>query len=432
MKTMNRSISVNYLARVEGEGGLHIQIDDGQVSAVELRIFEPPRFFEAFLRGRAYHEVPDITARICGICPIAYQISSAQAIEAAFGIQVDGQLRDLRRLIYCGEWIESHVLHIAMLHAPDFLGFASAIEMARKHPDIVKMALRLKQIGNAIVTFLGGREIHPINVCVGGFYKVPSRRELHAALYEQLTEAEALAATLLDWTAGLDFPDFARDYEFVALRHPEEYAIAAGRLVSDRGLDIDIAEFEQHIVETHLPYSTALHAALRERGAYLVGPMARYSLNFDQLPPDVQAAAQAAGLGTTCRNPFQSIVVRAVETLYACGEALRIIEDYAAPDAPALPVAPQAGIGHGCSEAPRGSLYHSYRLDERGIVREARIVPPTAQNQASIEADLHDFVAGRLDTEREQLTWQCEQVVRNYDPCISCSAHFLKLEIEDS
>jgi len=425
-----RTIKVDYLARVEGEGALYVRLKDGVVTDVKLKIFEPPRFFEAFLRGRRYDEVPDITARICGICPIAYQMSSAHAMEDAFGVRVEGPLRALRRLIYCGEWIESHMLHVYMLHAPDFLGYEDAIQMAQDHPELVRRGLQLKKVGNEIVTLLGGREIHPINLRVGGFYRAPTKQELRP-LVEKLEWAREAALETVRWTATLPFPDFEQDYEFVALRHPDEYAITEGRLVSNKGLDIAIREFDAHFEEEHVPYSNALHSRLKGRGAYLVGPLARYNLNFDKLSPPAQEAAREAGLGPECRNPFQSIIVRSVETLYACDEALRLIEAYEVPEQPAVAVEPRAGVGYGCTEAPRGILYHRYRLDEHGIVLDAKIVPPTAQNQKRIEEDLWHVVPQHIGLPSEELTWRCEQAIRNYDPCISCATHFLKLHLEE-
>jgi coenzyme F420-reducing hydrogenase alpha subunit len=427
MKT--KTIKVDYLARVEGEGALYVKIKDKQVAEVKLKIFEPPRFFEAFLRGRNYGEAPDITARICGICPIAYQMSAVHAMEDAFGVKVDGQLRALRRLIYCGEWIESHVLHVYMLHAPDFLGYDDAIQMAKDYPEAVQRGLQLKKIGNEIVTLVGGREIHPINVRVGGFYRVPTKREL-APLAERLKWARQAALETVRWTATLKFPAFEQDYEFVALRHPEEYPFNERRLVSNKGLDIAVQEYENHFAEEHVEHSNALHSVHRERGAYFVGPLARYNLNFDKLTPLAQEAARDAGLGPTCRNPFQSIIVRSVETLYACDEALRIIEAYEMPEKPAMEIQPRAASGHGCTEAPRGILYHRYRLDNHGVILDAKIVPPTSQNQKTIERDLQNFVPKYVHLPQQKLVWQCEQAIRNYDPCISCATHFLKLEIE--
>ncbi len=424
-----KTIKVDYLARVEGEGALYVKIRGDKIMDVKLKIIEPPRFFEAFLRGRMYSEAPDITARICGICPVAYQMSAVHAMEDALGVKVDGQLRALRRLLYCGEWIESHVLHIFMLHAPDFLGYPDSLRMAQDHPEIVKRALQLKKAGNAIVALLGGREIHPVNVRVGGFYRVPSKQEF-AQLADKLKWGRDAALETVRWVAQLPFPDFEQDYEFVALRHPAEYPFNEGRLVSNKGLDITAREYEDHFSEEHVSYSNALHSSLKERGAYFVGPLARYTLNFERLSPLAQEAARATGLGPVCRNPFQSIVVRSVEVLYAFDEALRLIEQYEMPDQPAIELHPYASVGYAITEAPRGILYHRYRLNDEGLILDAKIVPPTSQNQKTIENDLWHYVEQARNLPEEQLTWQCEQAIRNYDPCISCATHFLKLRIE--
>ncbi len=425
----SRTIKVDHLARVEGEGRLYLRIKDGQVVESRFNIFEPPRFFEAFLRGRHFTEAPDITARICGICPVAYQMSAVHAMEQALGVQVTGPLRDLRRLIYCGEWIESHTLHVFLLHAPDFLGYQDGLQMAKDHPDLVKMGLKLKKVGNELVAKLGGREVHPINVRVGGFYRVPTKQEL-LPLAEKLKWARGAALETVRWAARLPFPDFETDYEFVSLSHPQEYPMTEGRLASNRGLDIAVSQYDEHFIEEQAPHSHALHSRLKERGTYFVGPLARYNLNFDRLPALAQDAAREAGLAPVCYNPFQSIIARSVEILFAVEEALRLIENYEAPDRPAVPVEPRAGVGYGCTEAPRGILYHRYRLDDEGLIQEAKIVPPTSQNQKSIEADLVQFVTRNLDLPTDRLTWQCEQVIRNYDPCISCATHCLRLVIE--
>jgi coenzyme F420-reducing hydrogenase alpha subunit len=427
MKT--KTIKVDYLARVEGEGALYVKIKGDKVTDVKLKIFEPPRFFEAFLRGRMFTETPDITARICGICPVAYQMSAVHAMEHALGVTVGGQLRELRRLLYCGEWIESHVLHIYLLHAPDFLGYPDAIRLAQDYPDIVKRGLQMKKAGNAIVSLVGGREVHPVNVRVGGFYKAPSKQEL-GQLAEKLKWGRDAALETVRWTAQLPFPDFEQDYEFVALQHPTEYPFNEGRLVSNKGLDIAVQEYEKHFSEEHVAYSNALHSVLKGRGSYFVGPLARYNLNFDRLSPLAQEAARDAGIGPICQNPFQSIIVRSVEVLYAFDEALRIIDGYEIPDQPAIELHPRAASGSACTEAPRGILYHRYKLNDDGLILDAKIVPPTSQNQKTIENDLRHYVEQAIELPEEQLTWQCEQAIRNYDPCISCATHFLKLHIE--
>ncbi|MGV3532311.1 MAG: Ni/Fe hydrogenase subunit alpha [Chthoniobacteraceae bacterium] len=424
-----RTIKVDYLARVEGEGAMLVKIKDGTVVDVKLKIFEPPRFFEAFLRGRAFTEAPDITARICGICPVAYQMSAVHAMEQACGVRVEGPLRALRRLLYCGEWIESHSLHIYMLHAPDFLGYESAVHLAKDHREVVQRGLQLKKAGNEVLALLGGREVHPINVRVGGFYRVPAKGEL-APLAERLKWAREAALETVRWVAQFPFPDFEQDYEFVALSHPDEYAMNEGRVLSNRGLDIEADEFDTHFTEEHVAYSNALHCVLRDRGAYFVGPMARYALSFDRLAPVAREAATAAGLGPICRNPFQSIIVRSVEVLHACDEALRIIAAYEPPDSPAVEVPPRTATGYAVTEAPRGILYHRYRINAEGIIEDAKIVPPTSQNQKTIESDLWRFVPRYLDLQQEELKWHCEQAIRNYDPCISCATHFLKLNVQ--
>jgi sulfhydrogenase subunit alpha len=301
--------------------------------------------------------------------------------------------------------------------------------MAQDHADVVKMGLRLKKIGNALVTLVGGREIHPINVRVGGFYRAPTQAEL-APLAEELQWARDAAVETVRWVAKLPMPEFEADYEFVSLRHEAEYPFNEGRVVSSKGLDIAVKDYDAHFAEEHVAYSNALQSRLRERGPYFTGPLARYNLNFDRLSPLAQEAAKEAGLGPQVRNPFQSIIVRAVETLYAVGEALRLISAYERPEQPALEAEPRAGVGYGATEAPRGLLYHRYRLDQQGAILDAKIVPPTAQNQKIIEQDLRHFVEQRLDLPDDQLTWQCEQMVRNYDPCISCATHFLKIRLE--
>jgi len=425
-----KTIKVDLLARVEGEGAFKVVVRDDRVIGTEFRIFEPPRFFEAFLRGRDHSEAPDITARICGICPVAYQMSSVQAMEMALGVTIDGPIRDLRRLLYCGEWIESHILHAAMLHAPDFLGYAGAIEMANDgHADTVKLALEVKKAGNAIVSFVGGREIHPINVRVGGFYKAPRKADF-AALREQLLRARDLAEAFVDWTAGFDFPDKQRDYTLVTLSHPDEYPMNEGRIVSNRGLDIAVPEYNDHFREEHVARSNALHSYMVDGSSYLVGPLARFALCYDRLSPRAKAAAERAGLGPETRNPYRSITIRAVEALFALDEAVRLIEAYEEPDAPAAPITPRAGTGMGATEAPRGLLFHRYTLAEDGAIVTAQIVPPTSQNQPAIEEDLASFIGDILDRPDEEICHLCEQTIRNYDPCISCATHFLKLTID--
>lgn len=432
MTDTRRTIAVGALTRVEGEGALHVQLTDGAVDTVELRIYEPPRFFEAFLRGRSYTEPPDLTARICGICPVAYQVSACNAIEAACGVSIDPQLVALRRLLYCGEWIHSHVLHIYLLHAPDFLGYPDAISLAKDRREFVERGLALKKAGNRLMEQLGGRAIHPINVRLGGFYSVPTRDEL-APLAEMLRTALDDALYTVREVAAFDFPDVGVDHEFLALTdpktHPDRYPIEDGVIARSAGSGFAAAEFLDHVVEVQVPHSTALHARL-DGGRFLTGPLARYALNSAALSPIARQAAADAGLGDECRNPFRSIIVRAVEVVYAVEEALRLIADYQPPARPFVEVPARPGVGHGVSEAPRGLLYHRYRIGADGLIQAATIVPPTSQNQAAIEHELAQLVAANAARSDAELTALCERAIRNHDPCISCSAHFLTLTVQ--
>lgn len=426
---MAKTIKVDYLARVEGEGALEIRFRGNHVRDVKLSIFEPPRFFEAFLRGRSQEEAPDITARICGICPVAYQMSACHAIENALGLSLNESLRTLRRLLYCGEWIESHCLHMFLLHAPDFLGYQDAVAMAKDHGELVKRGLRLKKTGNAIVDAIGGREVHPINIKIGGFYRLPTVNELQALLPELKWARDSAVETVADFSK-FEYPDFERDYEFVAMRHSQDYPFCEGRIVSNKGVNISIQDYENTFEEQQVPYSTALHSVIKKRGAYFCGPLARININFDRLRPLARSAAEQAKLDVVCKNPFKSILARAIEVVQALDEAVEIIECYSPPLNASVSVPRKPSTGFGCTEAPRGILYHRYTLDEQGLIQEAKIIPPTSQNQKSIEADLYDIASHLAEMPHEDATWLAEQTVRNYDPCISCSTHFLQLKIE--
>ncbi|WP_427168111.1 Ni/Fe hydrogenase subunit alpha [Streptomyces sp. C1-1] len=435
----SRVLHVGSLSRVEGEGALRLHVHDRTVTEARLEIYEPPRFFEAFLRGRSYTEPPDITARVCGICPVAYQMSACAAIEDACGVEVDPVIRDLRRLLYCGEWIESQALHIYLLHAPDFLGRPSAIDLARTHRAEVERGLRLKKAGNDIMELVGGRAVHPINVRLGGFHRVPARAELRP-LREQLKQALDDAWETVRWVAGFDFPEARTDADLLALAAADTYAIEGGtptvlRADGSRG-SFPVREFTEHVTETHVAHSTALHSRLDGR-LHLTGSLARFAVSGSLLSPVALEAAVAAGLGdpregAVCRNPFRSILVRAVEVVYAVGEALRIIDGYEPPASPYTEVPPVAGVGHGATEAPRGVLYHRYEIDAEGLVADATMVPPTAQNQGAIEDDLRRMTQaaiGEHDPDDDELTALCERAIRNHDPCISCSTHFLDLTV---
>ncbi|HET7842224.1 MAG TPA: Ni/Fe hydrogenase subunit alpha, partial [Terriglobia bacterium] len=419
-----RTVKVNYLSRVEGEGGLYVRVERGEIREVKVNIFEPPRLFEAFLRGRHFQEVPDITARICGICPVAYQMSSVHALEAALGVTITPEIRLLRRLLYCGEWMESHALHIYLLQAPDFLGYPNAIAMAGDHPAEAGRGLRLKKIGNALLELMGGRATHPVSVCVGGFYRAPRRADLLAFRDDFKWGLEASLETAR-WVSRFKLPDFAPDYEMVSVSHPDEFPMNEGRIVSSKGVDVSVSEFEKAFIEEQAQHSTALHSRSARSGAsYFVGPLARVNLNFEKLSPLARQAARESGIAWPCRNPYAGVVARAVEMVHAFEEALSILDRYAEPPQSRVEIQVRAGEGCGATEAPRGTLYHRYKINDRGLVEFAKIVPPTAQNYLRMEDDLRLLLPGVLDRPDEEIARLCENLVRCYDPCISCSTHF--------
>jgi coenzyme F420-reducing hydrogenase alpha subunit len=425
-----RTIKVEALTRVEGEGGLYVTMHGDEVEDIRLEIYEPPRLFEALLRGRALEEVPDITARICGICPVAYQMSSVHALEAALGVTISPEIRRLRRLLYCGEWIESHALHVYLLNAPDFLGFESGLEMATRFPDELNRGLRMKKHGNELLEALGGRAIHPINVAVGGFYRSPPRDDLERLIPDFEWGLQAAVETTR-WVAGFDFPEFTCDYQLVSLAHDGEYPMNEGRIATSDGESIAVQEYENEFEERQVEHSTALHSLRKASGqTYLVGPLARVSLNLDRLSPTARKLADEVGIGWPCFNPFQSIVARGLELIHAYEEALYILRDYKPVRPPRVEYTYQEGDGCAATEAPRGMLYHRYALDSGGQVREAKIVPPTSQNQAQIEVDLRAWVPQALSDDEAATARRCENLVRCYDPCISCSTHFLKVRID--
>ncbi|HCD31212.1 MAG TPA: Ni/Fe hydrogenase subunit alpha [Phycisphaerales bacterium] len=435
-KNRQRTIAVNALARVEGEGALHLVMDGSNVKEAKLRIYEPPRFYEAFLRGRDFREVPDITARICGICPIAYQTASCYALEKAMDVFDDVQqlpgVQVMRDLMYCGEWIESHVLHMFMLHLPDFLGYESAISMAKDHGDTVKQALRLKKLGNQLVAVFGGRAVHPVGMCVGGFHRAPQQKNVLALVDETKACCDLMCELALFLAENIDYPDMQRDYEFVSLCPENEYPMNLGRICSNKGLDVDQANFGNQIQESQVEHSTALHSVIKRRGAYMVGPLARLNLNSDKLHPRaaelLPKVCKALGKSLPWQNNFLSLPARALETVHALALAADLLAAYQRPTPSHVNITPRAGHGAHGTEAPRGLCWHEYRTEEDGTISMAHIMPPTAQNQLTIEADLREMAAQLVDMDDQAAALRCEHLIRNYDPCISCSVHFLKFD----
>lgn len=425
-----RKITVNALTRVEGEGALRIRLRDDEIESVQLSIYEPPRFFESLLRGRKIEEVPDITARICGICPVAYQMTSVHAIEQALGIQVTPEIRSLRRLLYCGEWIESHVLHIHMLNAPDFFDSDSGIELAKSHFNEINRGLRLKKIGNQLLEILGGRAIHPINVRVGGFYKSPDPAQLRDLLSE-LEWGLSAAIDAARWVSGFDFPKFDQACELIALRRDGEYPMNEGVIASTRRPDILVTDYEVNFSESQVAHSTALQADVGDsHEPYLLGPLSRITHNHETLFPKARELAVELLPENSRINRFSAIIARSIEVVHAFEEAISIVQSYENPIEPFVAYSYRQGWGCAATEAPRGMIYHSYGIDESGLVVESNIVPPTSQNQKQIELDLKGYLPSLLNSPNEVVAMECEKLIRTFDPCISCSTHFLNLEVE--
>ncbi|HUI86454.1 MAG TPA: Ni/Fe hydrogenase subunit alpha [Nitrososphaerales archaeon] len=419
------------LARVEGEGSLLIEsIDESKVD-VKLNIFEPPRYYEAFLKGRKVEDAVDIVSRICGICPVAYQMSALNAIESLYGIEVDEQVRRLRRLLYYGEWIESHALHIFMLATPDFLKVPDVVAVAKGSAELVRKALTLKKLGNSMMIAIGGREIHPVSLRIGGIHKAASKQTI-GEIASRLDESLGFAKDAVKIAASFEKPELKRSVTLVSLRDPRRYAISEGDIVSNTGIGTPPSGFEENFVEHQVDYSNALRSLTKAGGSYMVGPLARVNLNFTQLNPAARSAAEEVGFRPPVTDPFQSVVARAVELVHAIEEIKAEALEYSEPVRPWVSYEHKTGRAFGVSEAPRGILYHRYDLDRDGRILRAKIVPPTAQNLVRVEDDVRQLAPQILAAPPDEARRLGEMAVRNYDPCISCSTHFINLRIKRS
>ncbi|MGI6643324.1 MAG: Ni/Fe hydrogenase subunit alpha [Bacillota bacterium] len=371
----------------------------------------------------------EIVSRICGICPVSHQMTSLMAVEDALGVKVSPRVVKLRRLLALAQWIQSHVLHIYMLAAPDFLGAESVVALASIAPDAVKRALRLKRLGNDLTAAIGGREVHPVTPVVGGFTAIPSeatmeplRKRLELAMDDAM-ETVALVSTF-------QVPEFSWDCEHVALRGDGEYPVNRGRLVSSRGLNLEPKDYRKSIRERQVEHSSALHSTVEGRGSFLVGPLARLNLNLDNLGDAARTAMCRGGVDFPNKNPFYSAMARAIELVQAIDDSMKLIDSIDFRGDEDRSHAVTRGQGYAITEAPRGTLYHAYRVDRDGVVEFADIVTPTAHNVMNMEEDLRRFVPTVIDLPQDELTLKCEMIIRNYDPCISCSAHFLKVRVK--
>lgn len=430
-----RRIFVDYIARAEGDGAIDIVIGrDGELKKARWKLWEPPRFFEGFLVGRKFDEVPEIVQRICGICPHPHLVASLQAVERAMDVRVSEQTVLLRKLLGMGDWLMSHALHVYFLAAPDFLGYESAIAMAgvEELKPVVEKALKLKRLGNDISVLICGHEIQNRTAVVGGFTAVPARSDLEK-IKERLKAAKEFGFETVKLGATLasqpPFPGLVRKCEHLALRDEKGYAVNHGRLVSTEGLDVPDWEYPQWIIEKHVPECNAKHATIRGRDSFLTGPLARVNINFDLLSADARAAALEAGFEAPCFNPFMSIVARGIEMIHLMDEFIEVADQLGEPvfEEPKYQI--KAGESYAIVEAARGICCHGGKIDSNGVVQKWDIVAPTARNIYNLEKDFQEFVPRLLDLSEEELTLKCEMMVRNYDPCQSCATHMLKVKI---
>jgi coenzyme F420-reducing hydrogenase alpha subunit len=422
------NINVHHVTRVEGHGNITVNAKDGKIEEITWEIPESPRFFESMLRGLKYDDVVWIAPRICGICSVAHSTCSIQATEAAFGVKLTEQAMLLRKLLYNAETLQSHVLHFYFLAAPDFLGVGSVFPLVATHKDVVLRALRLKKLANDLADLLGGRKTHPMACVVGGFAKLPEVSQLRT-MPQRLTEAMNDLKETVKLFQGLNIPDFIRETEYIALKDPEEYAFISGDIASTDTGTTPITNYLKITNEFCVPQSSAKFTK-HNRDSYMVGALARFNNNHSQLSPEAQKAAAELGLKAICHNPYMISIAQIVESIHAVEDSLKLLAQLISrgvkEEKPSVRV--KAGRGIGAVEAPRGILFHDYTYDDKGILTNANCVIPTNQNHNNIQRDMEALVPRIINKSQEEITHMLEMLVRAYDPCISCSAHFLEVK----
>ncbi|HAF16788.1 MAG: Ni/Fe hydrogenase subunit alpha [Thermacetogeniaceae bacterium] len=431
----DRRIFVDYIARTEGDGAIDIIIGpNGELKKARWEVWEPPRFFEAFLIGRKYDEIPEMVQRICGICPHGHHLAAVRAVERAMGVKVSLQTTLLRELLHYGDWIQSLTLHVYCLAAPDYLGYESVLAMAGNEEllPVVKQALSLKRLGNDISVLIQGNEIQNRTSVVGGFTAVPSGSELKK-IQERLKEAKDFTLATVRLAAKIasqdPYPELVRKCEHVSLREEGKYPINGGRLVSTEGLDVPDWEYPEWLIEKHVPGCNCKHAIVKGRDSFLVGPLARVNNNFDLLSKDAQAIAKEVGFSVPSFNPFHSIIARGIELVHSIDTAIELIDEIGDPvyEEPKYEI--KAGEGYAITEAARGICCHGGKIDKDGVCQAWDIVAPTSRNVYNLEKDFESFVPKLLNLSDEELTLKCEMMIRNYDPCQSCATHSIKVNL---
>ena len=425
----NVNVNVHHVTRVEGHGNIVVDVKNGEMVKCEWQIVEAPRFFEAFLRGRPYYEASHITSRICGICSVGHATASLRATEDALGIEVSEQTELLRKLLFHGEMLDSHVLHVYMLVAPDFLGVGSVLPLAASHPEVVQRALRIKKLAGDLCAMIAGRHTHPIAMTVGGFNHLPTEKEL-LAMRERLVAARDDMDETMALLKTLPWPQFERETEYVSLQKDDEYAFIDGRIVTTDGFTYPLSDYRKVTNEYLVPHSTAKWTK-HNRDTYMVGALARFNNNYEQLHPRAKAAAEELGMKPIVTNPFLNSGAQAIEMVHCIEDSIRLVDelvDMGIKEEPLYQFQGKGGEGVGSCDVPRGILFHNYVIDDEGLIQGANCIIPTNQNHANIEADMHALVPQIIDQPQEKIRHTMEMLVRAYDPCISCSTHLLDVE----
>ena len=427
----NLNIEVSPLPRVEGHGDLVLNVKNKKIEKLQVRIPESPRFFEAMLVGRPYTEPSHITSRICGICSVAHTFTSLKATEAALGVKLNDLILGLRKLVNYGECIQSHCLHVYFLAVPDFLGIGSVLPLVEINPAVVNIAVKMKKIGNEMVRVLGGRAIHPISTVVGGFTKLPTVEELNY-LKDMLVSLYPDLETSLKVLKTLTIPEFERETEYISIYDKDEYALYDGDLKSSDGWIIKPQDYLDKLTESVVEHSTGKHCHA-SRDSFMVGSLARTNNNFNQLTDNAKTYAQELGLKSPCYNTFMNNIAQFVEIVHCVDDSIKIIDNLIDSgmdkNKAMVKVQAKAGRGVGIVEAPRGSLIHDYTYDDKGRILKANLIIPTNMNYANIEKDLYALVPMIMEKSEDEIRLGCEMMIRAYDPCISCSTHFLKVTL---
>lgn len=438
-KKTDLNINVEYLTRVEGHGDIVINIKEGKLETCHLKVVEAPRYFEAMIKNRSMFEVQHITSRICGICSTGHCMASIKASEDAIKFTPTEQTKKLRKLALHYETIDSHLLHVLFLVAPDAFGAESVFPMIKTHPEVITLALDMKRTISDLCDILLGRHTHPITLSVRGFTKIPSKKELLKS-QELLSKLKAGLKIALETVKTIKLPDFERETEYIALSHPDEYSFLEGNVKSSVSGEVTPQDYLKFVHEYDVEHSTSKHSK-NKKDSYMVGALARFNINHDKLPKKYVDFASSLGLNAPCYNPFMNSIAQIVETAFCVDDAVSIVDEYlkkGIDNNQAISSWPNAeekktfkinpGRGVGAVEVPRGILFHDYTINEKGLVDKANCVIPTNQNLANIDLDMKKMIPEILHKSKEEITLQAEMLVRAYDPCISCSCHMLNVE----